>query len=71
MLVASWDKSWARPWAEYYNRSQTKKKVENRIIALLNGYIDVSSWSYSKMLGLNTNIVVHHLHLQPECKPVK
>lgn len=23
------------------------------------------------MLGLNINIVVHHLPLRPECKPVK
>lgn len=46
------------------------ERFEHQLIALLNGFIDFLDWSYD-MPGLNTDIVVHHLPLQPGCKTVK
>src|ERR1051325_10049897 len=45
--------------------------VKSKLINLLKEYVDVFSWSYQDMLGLDTNIVEHHLPLKPECPPVK
>ncbi|XP_050878259.1 uncharacterized protein LOC127082076, partial [Lathyrus oleraceus] len=39
--------------------------------ALLHEYVDVFAWSYQDMPGLDTDIVVHKLPLQPDCPPVK
>ncbi|XP_050890237.1 uncharacterized protein LOC127095610, partial [Lathyrus oleraceus] len=38
---------------------------------LLHEYVDVFAWSYQDMPGLDTDIVVHKLPLQPDCPPVK
>ncbi|MCQ7416301.1 reverse transcriptase domain-containing protein [Salmonella enterica] len=51
----------------------TNMSAESRqgLITLLHEYIDVFAWSYQDMPGLDTSIVVHHLPLKPECKPVR
>ncbi|WRX14220.1 Reverse transcriptase domain - like 10 [Theobroma cacao] len=38
---------------------------------LLREYVDVFAWSYQDMPGLNTDMVVHKLPLEPDCKPIK
>ncbi|XP_050875865.1 uncharacterized protein LOC127079525, partial [Lathyrus oleraceus] len=40
-------------------------------LVLLHEYVDVFAWSYQDMPGLDTDIVVHKLPLQPDCPPVK
>ncbi|XP_039686891.1 uncharacterized protein [Medicago truncatula] len=45
--------------------------VKKQVIELLKEYVDVFAWSYQDMPGLDTDIVVHHLPLKPECPPVK
>lgn len=47
------------------------RDLKNQLIILLNEFKDVFVWSYEITLGLNTDIVVNRLPLQPECKPVK
>lgn len=37
--------------------------VKKRIVELLRDYVDVFSWSYKDMIGLDTNIVEHQLPL--------
>ena len=41
------------------------------MIDLLKEYVDVFVWSYQDMLGLDTDIVVHHLPLREESSSVK
>ena len=43
----------------------------SRLIYLLRSYLDVFSWSYEDMLGLNSFIVQHHLPIVPYARPVK
>ena len=38
---------------------------------MLHDYVEVFSWSYEDMPGLDTNIVVHRLLTKEECPPVK
>lgn len=45
--------------------------VKERMVELLKEYVDVFSWSYQDMLGLDTDIMEHKLSLKPECPPVK
>lgn len=45
--------------------------VKKSLVELLKEYIDVFSWSYRDMLGLDTDIVEHRLPLKPERMPVK
>ena len=45
--------------------------VKSRLIELLKEYVDIFSWSYQDMPGLNTDIVEHYLPLNPECPPIK
>ena len=41
------------------------------LINLLRSYLDVSSWSYEDMPGLDPTIVQHHLPILPHARPVK
>ena len=41
------------------------------LIALLREFHEIFAWSYQDMPGLDTDIVVHKIPLNPECKPVK
>lgn len=45
--------------------------VKHRLTKLLREYVDVFSWSYQDMPGLDTDIVEHKLPLRPECPPLK
>ncbi|XP_050916156.1 uncharacterized protein LOC127131270, partial [Lathyrus oleraceus] len=45
--------------------------IKERLIKLLHEYVDVFAWSYQDMPGLDTDIVVHKIPLQPDCPPVK
>ena len=45
--------------------------IKERLIKLLHEYVDVFAWSYQDMPGLDTDIVVHKLPLQPDHPPVK
>ena len=51
--------------------STLEEEVKAKLIKLLKDYMDVLAWSYQDMLGLDTDIVVHHLPLREECPPVK
>jgi hypothetical protein len=48
-----------------------EESIKERLIKLLHEYVDVFAWSYQDMPGLDTDIVVHKLPLQPDCPPVK
>ncbi|KAI5436985.1 hypothetical protein KIW84_023200 [Lathyrus oleraceus] len=48
-----------------------EESVKKGLIELLREYVDVFSWSYEDMPGLDTDIVQHFLPLKPECVPVK
>ena len=41
------------------------------LLRLLRSYLDVFSWSYEDMSGLDPSIVRHHLPLVPHARPVK
>ena len=45
--------------------------TRKELIDLLQDYSDVFTWSYQDMIGLDTDIVVHHLPLREECALVK
>ena len=45
--------------------------IKERLIKLLQEYVDVFAWSYQDMPGLDTDIVVHKLPLQPDCPPAQ
>jgi hypothetical protein len=45
--------------------------IKERLVKLLQEYVDVFAWSYQDMPGIDTDIVEHKLPLQPECPPVK
>jgi hypothetical protein len=44
---------------------------KEELIALLRDYVDIFSWSYEDMPGLDTDIVVHRIPLVEGCKPIK
>ena len=43
----------------------------SRLIDLLRSYLDVFSWSYKDMSGLDPSIVKHHLPILLHARPVK
>ena len=45
--------------------------VKKGLIELLRECSDIFAWSYEDMSGLDTDIVMHHFPLKPECPPVK
>lgn len=46
-------------------------EVKKKLIELLYEYMDVFSWSYQDIPGMDTYIVVHKLPLREDCPPVK
>jgi len=46
-------------------------KEKGSLTSLLQDYMDVFVWSYTNMLGLDIDIIVHKVPLIEECKPVK
>ena len=45
--------------------------VKKRLIRMLHDYVEVFSWSYEDMPGLDIDIVVHRLPTREDCPPVK
>ena len=45
--------------------------VKSRLVQMLHDYVEVFSWSYEDMLGLDADIVVHRLPTKEDCPPVK
>ena len=45
--------------------------VKERLIQMLHDYVEIFSWSYEDMPGLDTDIVVHRLPTKEDCPPVK
>ena len=43
----------------------------SRLIDLLRSYLDVFSWSYEDMSGLDSSIVQNHLPILPHARPIK
>ena len=46
-------------------------KVKKRLIQMLHDYIEIFTWSYEDIPGLDTDIVVHRLLTKEDCPPVK
>ena len=51
--------------------SNLKPSVKERLIQLLHEYVEVFSWSYEDMPGLDAVIMVHRLLTKEDCPPVK
>ena len=45
--------------------------AKQQLIQMLHDYVEIFTWSYEDMPGLDTDIVVHHLPTKEECPPVK
>ena len=52
-------------------RRQLRDSVMNKLIQMLHEYVEIFSWSYEDMPGLDTDIVVHCLPTKEGCPPVK
>lgn len=48
-----------------------QEDVKEKLVKLLQEYMDVFAWSYQYMPELDTNIAVHRLPLKEDCPPVK
>ena len=48
-----------------------KSNVKNMLIQMLHDYVEIFSWSYKDMSGLDTDIVVHRLPVKEECSLIK
>ena len=45
--------------------------VKERLVQLLNEYVEIFAWSYEDMPGLDTDIVVHRLPKREDYPPIK
>ena len=45
--------------------------VKERLVQLLNEYVEIFAWSYEDMPGLDTDIVVHRFPIREDCPPIK
>ena len=45
--------------------------MKKEIISFLKDNLDVFTWSHEDMLGIPTDIIQHHLNVDPERKPVQ
>lgn len=50
--------------------NQLLAKEREQLVELLKKYVDVFTWSYDEMLGLDPGLVVHFLNVDPGTKPV-
>ena len=41
-----------------------------QLVGLLKRYVDVFAWTYDEMFGLDLELVVHSLNVDPGVKPV-
>ena len=44
---------------------------ENKYVSLVKSYKDVFTWSYKKIPGLDPKLVIHHLTIKLEHRPVQ
>lgn len=51
--------------------SALQDDVKEKLVNLLQEYMDVFAWSYKDMPGLDTDIMVHRLPLKKDCLPIK
>jgi hypothetical protein len=47
------------------------KEVADRLKTFLKGYMDCFAWSYKEIPGLDSNVTVHYLKIDPTFKPIK
>jgi hypothetical protein len=47
------------------------EEVADRLKTLLKSYMDCFAWSYKEMPGLDPNVAVHYLKIDPTFKPIK
>ena len=45
--------------------------VKERLVQLLNEYVEIFAWSYEDIPGLDTEIVVYRLPMKKGCSPIK
>ena len=45
--------------------------VKERLVQLLNEFVEIFAWSYEDMPRLDTDIVVHRLSMKEGCSPIK
>ena len=45
--------------------------IKQRLIQMLHDYVEIFSWSYEDIPGLDTDIVVHRLPTKEDCPSVK
>jgi len=54
-----------------YISERLSPKEKQDLIALIKENTDVFAWSYEDMPGLDPQVVMHHLNIKPDAKPVK
>jgi len=63
-------KSEANPKPIFVCERLTPSEKED-LIHLIRKYIDVFAWNYEDMPGLDPQVAMHHLNINPNVKPVK
>ena len=46
-------------------------RVKEDLVQFLRKNIDVFAWSHEDMLGIDPNVITHHLNVCPSSKPVR
>ena len=60
----------ANPKPMFISESLSSSEKED-LISLMREYIDVFAWNYEDMLRLEPQVVMHHLNINSDVKPVK
>ena len=60
----------ANPKPIFISESLSPSKKED-LIQFIREYIDVFAWNYEKMPGLDPQIAIHRLNINPDAKLVK
>ena len=60
----------AHPKPIFVSESLSPAEQED-LVSLIREYIDVFAWNYEDVPGLDIQVVMHHLNINPEAKPVK
>jgi len=60
----------ANPKPIFISESLSPSEKED-LISLVREYIDVFAWNYEDMPGLNPQVAMHHLNVNPDVKLVK
>lgn len=58
------------PKPNFINENLTSFEKED-LLALIREYIDVFTWNYEYMSGLDPKVIVHRLNIMLAAKPVK